>query len=246
MGERDTTKAQDRGEILRVFQTRKETRAFYDRISRFYDLMAERSERPLRSAGMKKLIPAPGERILEIGCGTGHCLAALAAAVAPRGRVFGIDLSTGMLKTSRAYLLRKGRAEGVDLVCTDATRLPFPDGIVDAVLMSFTLELFDTPDIPELLSECRRVLRPGGRIVVVGMSKEGKAGLRRAFEWTHRHFPQILDCRPIFVRRALEEAGFLIESVSMQSMWIPVEIVLAKKDAGSGSRKPQACPPPCP
>lgn len=229
MGGRDKTKARDGGEILRVFQTRKETRAFYDRISRFYDLMAERSERPLRSAGMKKLVPAPGERILEIGCGTGHCLAALSAAVAPCGRVLGIDLSTEMLKTSRAYLLRKGRSGPVDLVCTDAVRLPFPDSIVDAVLMSFTLELFDTPDIPQLLGECLRILRPGGRIVVVGMSKEGKAGLRRAFEWTHRHFPKILDCRPIFVRRALEVAGFLIEDVTIQMMWVPVEIVLATK-----------------
>jgi len=227
MTRRAGSRGRDEGEVLRVFQTRKETRAFYDRISRFYDLLAERSERPLRSAGMEKLAPSPGERILEIGCGTGHCLAALAAAVAPRGRVIGIDLSTKMLKTSRAYLVRKGRTRGVSLVCADAAQLPIPDGFMDAVLMSFTLELFDTPDIPRLLGECRRILRPGGRIVVVGMSKEGKAGLRRAFEWTHRHFPKVLDCRPIFVRRALEAAGFHIESATTRMMWVPVEIVRA-------------------
>jgi demethylmenaquinone methyltransferase/2-methoxy-6-polyprenyl-1,4-benzoquinol methylase len=75
-----------------------------------------------------------------------------------------------------------------------------------------------------------RVLRPGGRIVVVGVSKEGKRGVvLAAFEWTHRHFPNLMDCRPIYVRRALEEAGLQIEDSSLERMWVPVEIVLGVK-----------------
>ena len=63
---------------------------------------------------------------------------------------------------------------------------------MDGIFMSFTLELFDTPDIPRVLAECNRVLKPGGRLVVVGMSKEGPQGLLiRAFEWTHQHFPNL-------------------------------------------------------
>jgi demethylmenaquinone methyltransferase/2-methoxy-6-polyprenyl-1,4-benzoquinol methylase len=218
------------GEILRVFQSRRETRAFYDRISKFYDFLAERSERPLRAAGLQKLAPSPGDNVLEIGCGTGHCLVALAAAIAPEGRVLGLDLSAGMLKNSQRHLISKGRAGRVHLVCGDATRIPVRAEAFDAVLMSFTLELFDTPDIPQLLAECQRVLRPQGRIVVVGMSKEGQqTTLLPAFEWTHRHFPRILDCRPIFVRRALEAAGFVIEHASIRSMWIPVEVVKGVK-----------------
>ena len=49
------------------------------------------------------------------------------------------------------------------------------------------------------------------------------------FEWTHRHFPNFLDCRPILVRQALEEAGFHITDFVVQKMWVNVEIVLGMK-----------------
>ena len=101
---------------------------------------------------------------------------------------------------------------------------------VDAIFMSFALELFDTPEIPKVLAECKRVLRPGGRIVVVGVSKEGGMGIvLKIYEWSHRHFPNLVDCRPIFVRREMETAGFRIVSAEQKSMWVPVELVLAVK-----------------
>jgi ubiquinone/menaquinone biosynthesis C-methylase UbiE len=127
---------------------------------------------------------------------------------------------------------REGVGDCVSLVCGDAESLPYDDGSLDGIFMCFTLELFDTPDIPRVLAECRRVLRPGGRIVVVAVSKEGKQGLViRAFEWTHRHFPNLMDCRPIYARRALEAAGFAIEDRLLESMWVPVEIVRGIKPA---------------
>ena len=62
------------------------------------------------------------------------------------------------------------------------------------------------------------------------MSKEGKEDpLLRVFEWTHRHFPNFVDCRPIYVRRAIEAAGFSVEETSLEQMWVPVEVVLARK-----------------
>jgi demethylmenaquinone methyltransferase/2-methoxy-6-polyprenyl-1,4-benzoquinol methylase len=215
--------------VLRVLQSKGETKAFYDKIAKVYDILAEHSEHPMREAGIRLLAPAPGEHLLEIGFGTGHILAELANAVGPTGKVFGIDISENMLAHARDLLINKGLMDWVSLDCGDAERLPYGDGSMDGIFMCFTLELFDTPDIPKLLAECQRVLRPGGRIVVVAVSKEGKEGfVIQAFEWTHRHFPNLMDCRPIYARRALEARGFVIDDSLTQSMWVPVEIVRGK------------------
>jgi len=218
------------GSVLRVLQSKEETRAYYDKISAVYDLLAERSEGPVRQAGVDSLGLRAGERVLEIGYGTGHSLVQLARAVGPDGQVFGIDLSDGMRARALERLEKEGLSARVELLCGDATRLPYADSSMDAVFMSFTLELFDTPEIPRVLRECRRVLRGGGRMGVVAITKEAQEGFAvEAYEWTHRHFPNLLDCRPIFARRALEEAGFLIREATVTNMWVPVEILVGEK-----------------
>lgn len=215
--------------VLRVLQSKEETKHFYNKIARVYDLLAEHSEQPMREAGLQLLDARPGERLLELGFGTGHCLKTLAEAVGEEGRVFGVDLSETMVELAQQTLSEAGLAGRVELTCGDAAeRLPLADASVDGIFMSFTLELFDTPEIPIVLAECRRVLKPGGRLVVVGVSKEGKQNfVVSAFEWTHRHFPNLMDCRPIFIARALEAAGFLIREKQIEHMWVPVEVALA-------------------
>jgi demethylmenaquinone methyltransferase/2-methoxy-6-polyprenyl-1,4-benzoquinol methylase len=216
--------------VLPVFQTKGQTKAFYNKISRAYDLLSEHSEAPMRKVGQDLLKARAGEKVLEIGFATGHSLAALAKAVGPKGKVFGLDLSDQMLKLAKARLVKAGLQGRASLRCGDAAKLPYADGSMDGVFMSFTLELFDTPEIPVVLRECKRVLRPSGRIVVVGMSKDGGHDpLIGVFEWTHKHFPNFLDCRPIYVREALEKAGFKIQKAVKKHMWIPVEIILAIK-----------------
>jgi ubiquinone/menaquinone biosynthesis C-methylase UbiE len=216
--------------VLRVFQSRAQTKAYYNKISQFYDLLSERSEAPMRKAGLYQLKAAEGEKILEIGFGTGHTLVALAEAVGSRGKVFGVDLSDRMVNLARENLKKAGLLEQVLLRCGDAAQLPYAENSMDGVFMSFTLELFDTPDILQVLGECKRVLRPGGRIVVVGMSKNGgRDPLVSVYEWTHKHFPKFVDCRPIYVQRAVADAGFKIEKVQRKLMWVPVEIVLGLK-----------------
>jgi ubiquinone/menaquinone biosynthesis C-methylase UbiE len=126
--------------------------------------------------------------------------------------VFGIDLSDGMQAQARERLEKERLNRSVELSCGDATQLLYPDASMDAVFISFTLELFDTLEIPHVLTECSRVLRAGGRIGVVALT--GFAV--EAYEWTHRHLPNLLDCHPIFVRRSLEEAGFRFKTQRSQ------------------------------
>jgi ubiquinone/menaquinone biosynthesis C-methylase UbiE len=227
----ETMQGEERqGGVLRVLQSKAETRAFYDKISSVYDLLAEHSEGPIRQTGLDKLAVAPGERVLEIGFGTGHCLVQLAEAVGLEGKAFGIDLSEGMRARAEERLEKAHLINRVELSCGDAAHLLYPDGSMDAVFMSFTLELFDSPEIPLVLGECKRTLHVGGRIGVVAITKEGKNGFAvEAYEWTHQHFPNLLDCRPIFVRRSLEDAGFAIRDATITKMWVPVEIVVAEK-----------------
>jgi ubiquinone/menaquinone biosynthesis C-methylase UbiE len=216
--------------VLRVLQTKEETRAFYNKIAKVYDLLAEHSEAPVRKAGLEMLDAQQGQHILEIGFGTGHSLIELARSVGPTGKVFGIDLSDNMIDISRKLAESEGCDERIELTCGDALHLPYESGSFDGIFMSFTLELFDTPEIPLVLSECKRVLKAGARIVIVGMSRITPEGLMTGmFEWTHKHFPNYLDCRPILVQGALEDAGFEICDTKIMKMWINVEIVCGLK-----------------
>jgi len=218
--------------VLRVFQTKDETKAFYNKIAKVYDLLAEHSEQPMREIGLQMLAAHDGETILEIGFGTGHCLVELARAVGRSGRVLGVDLSESMVEMT-SELIKKEKLDGrIELHCGDAEQLPFDAHSIDGIFSSFTLELFDTPELPKVLREWRRVLRPGGRLAVVAISKEGKQGIvMRAYEWTHKHFPNLMDCRPIFVSRAMEAAGFTIQEKRIEHMWVPVEIVVAVSES---------------
>jgi demethylmenaquinone methyltransferase/2-methoxy-6-polyprenyl-1,4-benzoquinol methylase len=216
--------------VLRVLRTRDEARAFYNKIARVYDFLSESTEEPMRKFGLDQLDVRDGERVLEIGFGTGTSLVELARMVGPHGKVLGVDIADQMLDVARQKLREKLLEDRVELICGDATTLPYLSDSVDAIFTSFTLELFDTPEIPVVLAECKRVLRPGARLVVVSMSKEGENGaIVHMFEWTHKHFPNFLDCRPIFVQRAVQAAGFQIESAERKTMWVPVEIVLGRK-----------------
>jgi ubiquinone/menaquinone biosynthesis C-methylase UbiE len=218
--------------ISRVNRSKEAARVSYNRLSRWYDTIAGSTEKKYRDWGLEKLSAQPGETILEIGFGTGHCLVSLAKAVGVTGQVIGLDISDGMLAIARARLQAEELSDRVDLHLGDAAKLDFlTDASLDGVFMSFTLELFDNPEIPRVLQECHRILKPGGRIAVVSMTKTDPPGMAvRMYEWFHEHMPNYADCRPIFARQAIEQTGFHIVNVSVSSMWgLPVEIVLGRK-----------------
>ncbi len=213
------------------------TKSFYDRISTAYDLIADSSEHAAREKGLELLAVSPGETALVIGYGTGHALVTLGRAVGPKGRVFGIDISEGMESVARKRINDEDVADRVELTVGDARQLPHADHRFDAVFIAFTLELFDDADLPRVLEQIRRVLRPGGRLGVVAMSKEEhETAMTEMYVWMHRHFPHIVDCRPIEVSRRLEEAAFVVERTERLSMWgLPVAIALARKSESAST-----------
>ncbi|MDP3971470.1 MAG: methyltransferase domain-containing protein [Candidatus Nanopelagicales bacterium] len=212
-------------------------RAGYNRLSRVYGMLSDSSEkRFVREAVEEMLRPAEGERILEPGFGSGQVLVALAELVGPNGHVAGVDISDGMVEQAGRRLREHGLADRVELRRASATDLPFPDESFDAVFMSFTLELFPDDQIPIVLAECARVIRPDGRLCVAAMSADGgSAAMEKLYGWSHRHFPTFVDCRPIPVEKVIETAGFALVERRGLSMWgLAVELVLARPPARAG------------
>ena len=208
-------------------------RHFYDRIANAYDLIADSNERTARQAGVQALALKPGEMVLELGFGTGNEILDLAGLVGPSGRVAGIDISPGMLAVANRKLAEAVITTPIELKIGDARALPFSDAGFDAVYTSFTLELFPAEDIPVVLAETRRVLKPGGRISVVSMAtvRPGSQAsvLEHVYVWMHRHFPHLVDCRPIDTEGVVSAAGFRVVSVSDMKIWsMPVRIVVGQ------------------
>ena len=119
-------------------------------------------------------------------------------AVGILGSLLSINISDQMLTKANKLLVDVGLTKCAESTRGDAEQLPYESNGVDGIVFSFTLESFDTPEIPKVLAECKRVLRTGGRIVAVAVSQEGGHGVMLSlYEWTYKHFPNLMDCRPI-------------------------------------------------
>ena len=214
-------------EMERVSRPRRKARESYNSMSRWYDLFTS-SEKRFTDIGIQMLDVQTGESILEIGCGTGHALVEFANR-ARGGKVIAIDLSEGMIKAARKRLQGKVQKRSVDLCQADGAFIPFPDKSFDILFISFTLELFDTPEIPKVLCEIHRVLKEGGRLGVVSLIKQETSAVR-IYEWFHRRMPNLVDCRPIYLQSVLKEAGLQVQESAVKTMWgLPVEIVIGRK-----------------
>jgi len=218
-------------QVLPVSRTKEEAQHFYDRISKAYDCFTRAFERKHAERTLECLSINEGEVVLEIGFGSGHCLKRIVQSVGETGEACGIDISAGMLEVTKRRLRKSQLIDRVGLCHGDAAKLPYSDNAFDAVFMSFTLELFDTPEISKVLEEIKRILRPTGRLGIASMSREtGKSAPLRLYEWAHRKWPRYVDCRPIYLEESLIDAGYRIRSKEMTRMaGLPIVIIVAAK-----------------
>lgn len=106
---------------------------------------------------LQRLAPAPGEHLVDIGCGRGELLA---GAVAAGVRATGVEYSPDAVALARAT------APGAEVVLADARDVPLPDGSADAVAMLDVVEHLTAAELAAALAEARRILRPGGRLLI--------------------------------------------------------------------------------
>lgn len=121
-----------------------------------------------------------GNRVLDVAGGSGDMMALLAPLVGPSGRVVLSDINEAMLDTGRSKLIDRGIVENIDFVRADAERLPFPEDHFDCVTIAFGLR--NVTHIDKALSSMFRVLKPGGRLVVLEFSRVTLAPLQPLYD----------------------------------------------------------------
>ncbi|GAA5090158.1 MAG: bifunctional demethylmenaquinone methyltransferase/2-methoxy-6-polyprenyl-1,4-benzoquinol methylase UbiE [Alcaligenaceae bacterium] len=142
------------------------------------DLMSGGLHRIWKSFTIGRAAVRPGMKILDIAGGTGDLSKAFARKVGPSGQVWLTDINSSMLGVGRDRLLDKGIVTPV-AVC-DAEYLPFPDGYFDRVSVAFGLRNMTHKD--QALAEMYRVLKPGGKLLVLEFSQIAKP-LAPAYDW---------------------------------------------------------------
>jgi SAM-dependent methyltransferase len=118
-----------------------------------------------RAATLDVLALQAGERVVDVGAGPGLLAAEMATQVGPDGRVIGLDLSDSMLALSRQRSADLGVSGRLSFLKADAVRLPFADSVFDVAVSTQVYEY--VPDVPAALAEVYRVLRPGGRVLIL-------------------------------------------------------------------------------
>ena len=121
----------------------------------------------------------PGMRVLDLAGGTGDLAGAFAPRVGPRGQVVVCDINASMLQAGRDRMLDEGHVGNLDLVQADAEQLPYPDDHFDRVTIAFGLRNVTRKE--RALAEMRRVVKPGGRVLVLEFSRP-LAPLRPAYD----------------------------------------------------------------
>lgn len=177
----------DRDGIRRLYRRRA---AGYDRSLWLFRLAGFRFDR-YRRAAVSALGLRRGDKVIDLGCGTGLNFPLLEEAVGPGGIVIGVDLTDAMLDQARARVLAAGWTN-VELVRADLAEYAPPDGIAGAV-STFAITL--VPEYDELIARCSAALRPGGRLAIFDFKEPPRwpRWLVRLGAWLNRPFGVTLD-----------------------------------------------------
>ncbi|HEY7640367.1 MAG TPA: methyltransferase domain-containing protein [Steroidobacteraceae bacterium] len=183
----------------------------WDLASQDYDPLWQEQLTPARTWMLSLAALAPGEKVLDLACGTGLVTLAAAASVGPGGSVLGTDLSGQMIEVARERA-RAQRATNVQFERMDAETLDFPDATFDVVLCS--LGLMYLPDPQRAVREWRRVLKPGGRVAIGVWGKRANCGWSPVFPIVEAEVDS--DVCPLFfslgepdaLAQLCEDAGF--------------------------------------
>lgn len=186
-------------------------RGVFDSVARRYDVMND-----LLSFGMHRAWKAytvavanlkPGDKVLDIAGGTGDLPLAFAPRVGPQGLVVHTDINEAMLRVGRDRLLDRGLS--LPTLTCDAEKLPFADGSFDLVSVAFGLRNMTHKE--QALAEMARVLRPGGRLLVLEFSRIAEP-LRKPYDWYSFHVMPLIGR---FVARDEDSYRYLAESIRM-------------------------------
>ena len=218
-----------------------DVRSTYTWIAPTHDLLAVLVEAEARRLGLKWAAVQNGEHVLEVAVGTGLSFRHLLRQN-PDGWTEGIDLTPAMLRRARQRAQRQQARGGTDryrLRLGDAYALDASDDQFDLVMNSYMFDLLPEADFDQVLREFKRVLRPGGRLVLVNMTL-GEAWYNNLWEGIYQLWPPLLGgCRGVVTASFLERAGFTDVRRRFVSQWtFPSEVVYGEKPPGDEAGRP--------
>lgn len=208
-------------------------RRAYDFASAFYGAIYAPIERKPRLRGVTLANIQATDCVLEVAFGTGATLVELLQRVSRTNIVYGVELSPKMLAKAQQVVKAVGYTN-INLQVADTHHLPFPDGMFDVLYNSYMFDLLPLADIPIVLAEFRRVLKPTGRLVLVNMSKQDDTGIN-AYERLYSRLPPrlvsylLLGCRPVLLQNLVVAAGFQHVAREYMRHTMPSEIIVAHK-----------------
>lgn len=213
--------------LARTFKPQDTTSSFAA-VAWFYDFWARLTETRAVQRALELAELTDNLSALEVAVGTGELFSEIVARN-PHGRNEGLDLSPAMLERARK-LLQQMPTTAFNLQLGSAYELPYLDESFDRLFNTYMLDLLPEGDFPKVLSEFRRVLKPGGKMVLVSFGF-GTHWFNRFWYWLASVFPSLLtNCRPVRMGQTVPQQGFhdlQVEHLSQNTF--PSDIVVAVK-----------------